>query len=292
MKILLTGATGFIGSHLLKMLISKKYEVVALRRNSSKSQQCASDTPRFRWHEIDDKLSELFACEGFDAVVHLATVYGRKGEAIESLVDANVIFPLRLLQYSCQFGCRKFLHTDTFYTKFDHQYDYLREYILSKKQLVEWCHVFARNHPEVNLYNVRLEHVYGPLDGPDKFIPQIIRKFKCNKHSIDLTSGEQLRDFIFVNDVAEAYMALLELNDSKSGYQEVGVGTGISFSVRNVVEKIKMLTQSSSLLNFGAIPQRKGEIMESLADNSFLSRIHWKPRINIEDGLLQTIKSI
>jgi len=131
--------------------------------------------------------------------------------------------------------------------------------------------------------------MYGPDDNPTKFIPFIIKTLLQNKPSVALTCGKQKRDFIFIDDVARAfYSALLHLKTCNH-YQEFAIGTGKTYAIREVVEVIKKITESSTILNWGALPYRQNELMISCADIKKNEKIHWQAKKSLTYGLKQTV---
>ena len=133
--------------------------------------------------------------------------------------------------------------------------------------------------------------MYGPKDDSSKFVQFVIESLLRNEEKIKLTKGEQKRDFIFIKDVVEAYLKLLEVHDSlEDGFNEFEVGTGESITIKELVVKIKILTgNTKTKLIFGALPYRENEIMESKADITKLRGIGWSPKVSLEDGLKDTI---
>ncbi|MGN7468381.1 NAD-dependent epimerase/dehydratase family protein [Brevibacillus sp. SAFN-007a] len=293
MNVLLTGATGFLGSHLARALLVAGHQVTILKRSTSDCSRLA------------DIASELAACDAdaaaplsafsrhgpFDAVIHAATAYGRKGESDAALVEANVLFPLRLLHACCEQGTRLFVNTDTFSrASLALGATHLAGYHLTKKQFAEWGALTAARHG-LTFANMRLEHVYGPGDQPDKFIPYVIRHCLQDGARLALTSGEQKRDFVYVDDVVEAYLLVLRHKDAlPMGYLDYQVGTGKATTVRELVETIHSLTRSTAKLQFGALAQRSGELMCSQADTRMLQALGWQGRVSLAEGLALTLQ--
>jgi CDP-paratose synthetase len=291
MKLLLSGATGFIGSHLLSALIDEGHQVIALRRLTSKSIIVRkTEKGQLTWLDIDEALEErLSAYQPFDAVVHLATAYFRESAGFLASEKANVEFPLVLLDFSLRGGADLFINTDTFFSREEYKYSYLREYIASKQNFLRWGRVATEMNPGFSFINTRLEHVYGPADADTKFIPALIKDLLDHKAQIPLTSGEQERDFIHVSDVVNAYLTILENKNRFSGFVEVGVGCGVPQSLHSLILEAKSVTRSPSQLLFSAYPQRQGEIMRSSADNSMLKELGWGPTITLTEGISSVV---
>ena len=115
MKILLTGATGFLGSHVLKKFVENQYEVVALKRSTSDLWRIKNVVDKVKYYDIDQiDLEQVFEREGgIDAIVHTATCYGRKGETVLQIEKTNLLFPLELLELAIKYHCLYFYNTDT-----------------------------------------------------------------------------------------------------------------------------------------------------------------------------------
>lgn len=285
-KILLTGVTGFLGSHLAKALLADGYEVVALKRKSSSLHRVASIVQDIDLFDIEGlDFDQLFRdCGKIDAIIHTATCYGRNNESVSDIFAANTEFPLRLLDAGNRAGVGIFLNTDTILDK------YLNLYALSKNQLLQWGKFFSM-HEKIRFGNVRLEHFYGPDDDPTKFSAYVINSCLQNVPELKLTKGEQKRDFIYIDDVVSAYMVLLEKMDScNDSFLEFDVGSGRSVSIREFVETVHRITASKTHLDFGALPYREGEVMHSEADISGLVALGWRCHYDIEAGLNKVIE--
>ncbi len=286
MKILLTGATGFLGSHLLRSFIRNSWQVVIFKRSFSDISRIKDLIKEVKSFDIDVvPLEEPFEeCGPFDCVVHTATNYGRHGETAMEVLKANLSFPLGLLQAATFFNTKTFFNTTTIL------YAYLNHYALSKRQFEDWGRVFA-NQENIQFINIRLEHMYGPGDDPSKFTTWTVQGCLKNIKKLDLTFGEQKRDFIYIDDVVSAYGLLLKkVPNLKDKFQEFDLGTGKAVTVREFAETVRQLTGTETKLVFGAKPYRKHEPMHSEANISRLNEIGWKPRFDLEQGLANTIQ--
>jgi nucleoside-diphosphate-sugar epimerase len=280
-RILLTGVTGFLGSHLAKSLLSFGYEIIALKRKSSSLHRVESTMQYISCIDIDGlDFDEIFRrCGKIDAIIHTATCYGRNDESVSEIFGANTEFPLRLLDAGSRAGVGLFLNTDTILDK------YLNLYALSKNQLLQWGKYFSI-HKKIRFLNIKLEHFYGPDDDPSKFSAYVITSCISNLPELKLTKGEQKRDFIHIDDVVSAYILLLEkMSSFDISFIEFDVGSGQSISIKEFVETVHRLTKSNTILAFGAIPYREGEVMSSEADISGLLKLGWQCRYDIEAGI-------
>lgn len=281
-SVLLTGATGFLGSHLLKVFIENGCQVAILKRSFSDTRRIGEYLDKIQSFDIDILPIETAfeKCGRFDCVIHTATNYGRRGETAVEVFETNLSFPLRLLE------------TATFFNTATILYAYLNYYALSKRQFEDWGRIFA-DQGKIQFVNIKLEHMYGPGDDPSKFTTWIVQSCLKNISKIELTPGEQKRDFIYIDDVVEAYKLLLEKGSQLGdGFQEYDLGSGSAVSIREFVETVERLTGTDTELIFGAKPYRENEIMHSEADISKLLNLGWKPRYDLVAGLKKMIESV
>ncbi|SFK60576.1 NAD-dependent epimerase/dehydratase family protein [Brevibacillus centrosporus] len=293
MLVLMTGATGFLGSHLARGLLRDGHKVAFLKRSRSDCsrisdilpQLCAFDVDRADWEE------QLEACGRIEAIIHAATSYGRQGESLAELVQSNVIFPLQLLELAIRRAVPFFLNTDTFSRVPSVLSSHLSGYNLTKRQFLEWGSLLASSSPTLRFRSLRLEHVYGPMDSANKFVPFVIRSCLQQDDELALTLGEQKRDFIYIDDVVSAFLTVLRrAGDSEEPFLEYEVGTGEATSVRDFVRLVHGLTASKTILRFGALPYAAHEIMLSQANTLPLEQLGWSPQTTLTDGIRNMIK--
>lgn len=280
--ILLTGATGYLGSELLRFWIDQGHNLIVLKRSTSSLKRIQGLQSRFSSYDVDQaNWEESFNQNIIDAVVHVAASYGRKGESLSEIMEANVQFPIRLLDLAIQAGVRYFINTSSSLPK------EINDYSLSKAQFQEWT---KQKKDQIHTVNLVLEYFYGPGDDDWKFISMLVKKLKENVPSIDFTSGKQKRDFIYISDVVSAYdVALNKIEELESG-TDISVGMGTTYSLRSVVELCQKTTGNSlTHLNFGSLPDRKGELTTSQADTKTLESLGWKPKLNLNSGIRKLI---
>jgi nucleoside-diphosphate-sugar epimerase len=284
-KILLTGATGFLGSHLLKRLIEAGADVVILVRETSNKERIKK-LEGFSTFTINKQLSnihELFELYSIDTIIHVATEYGRN-LPFSSVLESNVLFPIKLIESADKNKLNLFVNTDSFFSKFQ-DYIYLREYIMSKKIFKE----YLKSLSDMRVFNLQLEHIYGEFDSNTKFITSLMERMFINEKSIELTEGSQKRDFIYVSDVVDAYMVVLANVQVLGRYVEFEVGTGTSMAVKDFVSKIHHITGSKSDLLFGALPSKVNEIQDSKANNLNLRNLGWNVKFTAETAIKKTV---
>lgn len=285
MNILITGATGFLGSHLAKDLLNRGHEVCILKRSFSDVGRLRPVLSRIRSYNIDQcGLDEPFHRHGrIDAVIHTATCYGRSNESVSTMQETNIAFPLRLLETAANFHVNVFLNTDTL---LDAKVNY---YALSKSQFTEWGRRLADDR-KIHFINFKFEHIYGEDDDESKFVTYVVSKCLKNVPTLDLTRGEQKRDFIYVGDIVRLYALAIEKSDEINQYfTSYNVGTGTPVSIRDFVTMIHQTANSRTKLNFGAVPYRNHEMMEVNIDTAPLEKLGWKSEVSHLLGIRKTI---
>lgn len=286
MKVLVTGATGFLGSNLVKALLAQGHQVVAIKRSSSKTTRIQSITHKIKTYDIDCcSLVDLFREEGkIDAIIHTAASYGRSGENTYAVAMANTFFPLQLLETAADHGCKFFINTDTCLPK------NISRYSLSKSHFLEWGRFFA-DQEKFCFINTKLEHFYGPGDDESKFVTWVINGCLQNVPELKLTAGEQRRDFIYIDDVVRAFTLILQSlgNLGNQWFQQYELGSGRTESIKKIVSMIHEICQSKTHLAFGVLPYRKNEVFESTSDATSLKKLGWSPKISLSEGLKMTI---
>ncbi|MED4912161.1 NAD-dependent epimerase/dehydratase family protein [Brevibacillus centrosporus] len=294
MNVLVTGATGFLGSHIVKALCREGHRVSILKRSSSNCKRIAEVLPELAVYDIDKTTMDVPFRENknIDAIIHTATCYGRNNESLTEIVSANLAFPLQLLETACSFGTKIFMNTDTFSNTRYMVSKHLLGYHLTKKHFREWGRHIAEMN-KIRFINMRLEHLYGPFDSDKKFVSYVVKSCMERVPELLLTVGDQERDFIYVDDAVSAY--LLVLQKGKEGVNsclEYQVGTGKTTSIREFVELAHRKTRSNTILKFGAIPFRKNEIMLSKANIAPLAALGWSCKFGLEAGIEAIIRAL
>lgn len=278
--ILITGINGYLGSHLAEWF-SKANKIIGTEISTSTLDR-VKNKPYLIYGTTELEYQRLFQENEVDTIIHTATTYG-KTQTDGEVLYSNLLSPLNLLGFAIARKCKCFINTDTSLNK------YTSNYSLSKKQFREWLEFRSR---EIKVVNMQLEHFYGPGASDHNFIVNMIKKMRKNSQAIELTKGEQIRDFIYIDDVISAFDLVIMGCKSKKGFFQYEVGSGDGISIRDLLNLMRNLTNSSAELKFGAIPYRMNELMESKADVSNLKRMGWSPVIKIQEGLIRTINGI
>ena len=281
-NILITGINGFLGSNLAKA-ISAKFNIIGLEYSLENLFRVANCNYKI-YSAKEGILDTIFKDQPIDIILHTATIYGRNKEPLEAILATNFMLPFSLFRLGIKYKVQAFINTDTVLDR------NVSPYALSKAQIRDWLQMYSS---DLKVVNMQLEHFYGTGGSMDNFISLLVVKMLANTPLIDLTSGEQKRDFLYFDDVVTAFTTVINKLDSiNDNYSNIQVASGEAVSIKNMVEIIKKLTNSSSVLNFGALPYRPNELMKPNTNSKALRALGWEPHVHIEKGLAETIAYI
>jgi nucleoside-diphosphate-sugar epimerase len=285
--VIVSGATGFLGSRLCVRLAAEGYHVVGLKRSTSSLRRLADTAEEITLVDIDRITpAEALDCVGRpDAIVHAATCYGRDGESHAEVVAANHDLPLALLRAAASSGVETFVNSDTVLPSS------AGTYAASKRRFLEEARPIVRA-AGMRLINLRVQHMYGPGDDDGKFVTRVARACASGAPFLELTSGDQKRDFVYVEDVVDAYVLVLASRGAlPAPCAELDVGSGTAMPVRDLVELIHRLAGSTTELRFGAVSQRPHEAELEAADVKALTTLGWRCRTSLAEGIAKVLET-
>jgi len=284
--ILLTGATGYLGGYLSDHFLSKNYKIIALCLNKKEVFNCKNIYEKNvkRYYLDTTELQTIFKENAINIVIHTATLYGKNKESIENMIQTNVIFPLKVISLAVDYKIELFINTDTILNKD------INAYSLTKNHFIDWISHFSHKIPCANM---KLDHFYGPNDKPVKFIAWLIEQFKNNVEFINLTEGSQTRDFIYIDDVVNAYDYIVKRHDKicTGKINTFEVGTNVKTSIKDLVITLQsLMNNKKTKLKFGSVPYRDNEVLEYEVNTSALRSLGWKPKTLLKQGLENILK--
>ena len=287
MNVLITGASGFLGSRLAHRWHGLGHDVGLLMRPTSSLARVRGLDHKVDIARCSDDSDTIAMVQRLrpDLVLHAACSYGRAGERHLDLFDTNVRLGMVILQALADLGRNtSFLNMGTALGP------EVNAYALSKHQFVQWGRIFATQQATgMSFVNLRLQHMYGPGDDKTKFTSQVLHCCHANKPVLDLTVGDQVRDFVYIDDAVAALAAIADQRAKFGATADIEVGSGAAHTIREFAMAAQRLTHSTTRLNFGAIPYRASEVMHSVADVRALSALGWRPAFDLESGLRRYI---
>lgn len=298
MRVLLTGATGFVGAHTLRRLLELEHTVAIVLRPTSNPWRIQHNLSQVTVLQGDIFQPETLV-EGLkrfqpEAVLHLAW----QGVANAARNDVSQIYTnipgsLKLLQLAAEVGCKHWIglgsqaeygptsqviteHTPTNPTTL---------YGAAKLALGLLCQAVCRQYG-MRFAWLRLFSSYGPMDHPHWMIPYLILSLLRGERP-QLTQGEQLWDYLFVADAAEAICTVLREEGAKGIFN---LGSGEALPLRAIIEYIRDCINPSLPLGFGEIPYRPDQVMHLQANIQRLKALGWEPHTPLQEGLKRTVE--
>ncbi|MBN1259328.1 MAG: GDP-mannose 4,6-dehydratase [Anaerolineae bacterium] len=298
-RVLVTGATGFVGAHLVRRLLEAHEDVHILIRPSSNLWRLQEIETQIKKHSGD-----LADAEGIHDIVteiqpqviyHLATLgaYPFQKDA-EAIIRTNIFGAWNLLKAcagidyevfvnagsSSEYGSKRFAMRET---------DVLEPnsyYAVSKSAQSLLCQHLARseNRP---ICTLRLFSVYGYYEEPTRLVPTLIRRC-LNGQDLSMTSRYTARDFVFVDDVIDAFLQTEAL--AKAGPAIINVGTGVQHTLEDIVAQILTITGARVGVHWGEMEPRIWDTDTWVADITQSRRLlNWTPKTSLDEGLRLTV---
>jgi UDP-glucose 4-epimerase len=300
-RVLVTGGSGFIGSHLVTRLLAEEADVAVTVRygNVVKCERLRWCWDRLRVFEAD--LRNRGAWEGVRAfqpeiVVHLAAYndVGQSFQQVEECFDVNAKGTANLVDL---FGdARRFVYVSTsevyglqtdvpFTERMEPQP--ISPYAITKYAGELYCRMKQRMEANGRTILIRPFNAYGPYQSSKAIIPELILNGLRNI-PIECTAGEQTREFNFVEDLVDGLLRASTLERSVEG--PINLAAGQEIAIRDLVLLIAKLTGTSVQPRIGALPYRPTEIWRMRGDNQRARELlGWEPRTSIEEGLGKTV---
>lgn len=299
-RVILTGATGFVGSHVAEALVREGFSLAILhRKGSDLSRLSGLPSRRVVYFDIDRKdLGHAFRAARPQAVVHLATHYKKNHEPedVPKMVESNIGFPLRLLDEARLNKVSLFVNTGTFFeysaavlpVREDSARRTFNLYAMTKiafeTTLGNYCRRYGLRAATLKLFTP-----FGPRDNPTKLIPTLLADRKMTG-PVSLSEGFQKLDFVYVRDAAEAFVACLrKWPEFPLEHELFNIAGGRPYSIREVVSLIERITHRTLYVHWGGRSVEDYDVV--FADISKARRLlGWSPNYSLEEGLRETLE--
>lgn len=281
MKIALTGGTGFIGSHFLNQALAEDHAILAIRRSpSSKPRIHLDQEPIWLDRQLDEVCSKEL--EGCEVLVHLAAHTGNVPyDSLANCLRWNLIAVLELFEQARQAGIKRFIvagscfeygRSGEHYSEIpsDAPLEPTNSYAASKAvasiALLQW----AKEH-KLSLEILRIFHVYGEGESESRFWPSL-RKAALAGEDFPMTEGEQIRDFMAVEDVARTFLnRATMINWPSAAVQVFNLSSGEPISIRSFAQRCWEHWDANGKLLFGKMSYRSGEVMRYAAGENLIN---------------------
>lgn len=300
MKVLVTGGAGFIGSHLVDRLVQEGHEVIIVDNLVTGKRRNINRAARFYKQDIQSwRLERVFRNERPNVVMHLAAQMDVRKSVEDPMFDAqvNILGTLNVLQQAVKHGVRKVVFSSSGGAIYGEQEMYpapeshvtkpLSPYGLSKLCGEQYLSYYQRSSG-LQVVSLRYANVYGPRQDPEGeagVVAIFIQKMLNNEQAVINGNGRQTRDFVFVEDVVEANLAVMG-PETQGTYN---VGTGAETSINDLFRILVQHTGSTCKEVHG--PAKKGEQARSVIDSTRLRHeLSWEPKGELSEGLKKTVE--
>lgn len=300
MKILITGAAGFIGSHLLHRLVNTNNDLSVIVRQETNLYRIDDIINKVTIFKINstENLPLVFSKNKFDIVIHLATRYTKFSQGWKDNLEmnlSNIVFPSILLELAAQNNVKAFINTGT-----------CAEYKQSKKQINEDSPILPNNYyaatkaafesllkyyslrNKILGINLKLFYPYGEKDNK-KIITLVINSIIKNT-PLSVTKGEQKLNFTYVDDLVDAYIDAIKFVNSehKQNFYSFNIGTDKTHSVREVIKTIEKVSGKKASLSF-SLPYPNTEVMYMTCSYAYANKLLlWYPKTTLREGIKKT----
>lgn len=299
MRILVTGGAGFIGSHLTDRLIAEGHEVAVVDNLSTgKKKNVNREATFYKIDILSPRIERIFKKFRPELISHHAAQMDVRRSVADPLFDAqaNILGLLNVLENGIKYGTKRVIFASSggaiygepecFPASEDHPTRPQSPYGVSKLCGEHYLHYYHKTYG-LEYTNLRYANVYGPRQDPfgeAGVVAIFSQRMLRGEQPIINGNGMQTRDYVFVGDVVEAHMAVLNGNH----HGVFNVGTGRETPVNQLFRHIMAITEAQVKEVHG--PERRGEQIRSCLDASRLHKqADWEPKTNLLDGLKYTV---
>jgi nucleoside-diphosphate-sugar epimerase len=298
-RILVTGAAGFVGAGLTRTLLARGNELHVLLKASTDTWRLDGVLGDLRRHATDlrdeQAIAALVKQVKPEVIFHLAAhgAYPTQTDA-DQIIQSNILGTWNLLKATAQIDYLTFVNTGSsseygFKETATRETDFLEPnsyYSVAKCAQTLLCQHFSRVEKR-SINTFRLYSVFGPYEEPSRLIPTVIRKAMAHEE-LQLVPRDIARDFVFVDDVIDAYLRLDAL--AKLSGEILNIGTGLQSTVGDVVDSVLDLTASKSRANWGAMQPRIWDARIWVGDCTKSYRLlGWRAATPLREGLRATV---
>lgn len=300
-KILITGATSFIGSALIKKLHNDLKIYAVVRPHSTKINTIKPynnvniiECEYSDYNSLSSKIKDEIDC------AILLTWDGVRGQKREDkiLQEKNYLYNMDAVKECIKMNVSSIITggSQAEYGIINYEQKVKEsalckpksQYGMSKLKLYNSCKDICEKN-NIRLIEPRFFSLYGPNDNPQTMIIDILKKM-INSEKCDLTECRQIWDFLYIDDAIDALECLIFSNTSKGIYN---LGSGISKPLKEYVEEMRTLTKTKSVINYGVIPYSRDGIINTNPDvTKLMTEFEWKPRTSFTNGISNIIEDI
>lgn len=289
LKVLVTGASGYIGSELITKLISIGSEVSIIKRSTSDLKRLDHILDKLSVYECNESTQSVLNILGDakpDVVVHLASVFiaEHKSDDVEDLIASNLLFSTQIVEAMKVNNINFLVNAGTSWEHYNNsKYDPVCLYAATKHAFESILEYYIQTS-ELSSITLKLFDTYGPRDTRSKLIP-LLQKLALSGDSLEMSKGEQLIDIVYIDDVIEAFLISISRLQllAVHGSESYAVSSLNPITLKDLVLKYQAASGMRVNISWGAREYRAREVMTPW--NNGCNIPGWSPKVNLKDGL-------
>lgn len=291
-RVVITGATGYLGQCLVRNFAEEGHEVVAIVRPGSKTQALEGRAEHWTYDGSYDSLNALFSKTKIDLVIHVAALatYDTTEHNIAKLVESNITLGSYLLQAMSQHGCRRLINTGSYWQHYDGAaYNPVCLYAAMKEafeKIIDY-YVQAEAFTAVTL---KLTDVYGPKD-PRKKLFHVLGLARNSAAPLMMSGGEQWVNLLYIQDAVAAYAAAADrlFKSQEAGHGVFFAAADEAQTLREIVALYGKISGYPVNVEFGGRPYRAREVMRPFVGERLPG---WQARTSLADGIQKVVQDV
>lgn len=286
---IITGATGFIGSNLVRVLLKNNSKITIITRKNSDYSKILDIKDKLNIYEYNGdiiELANLFNLINPDLVIHLASsfILNHRLDEIDKLIDSNIRFGTQILEAMKLSNCKKIINTSSYYQHYNNEiYNPVNLYAATKQAFEDIIYYYSS---EYNIKSITLElfDTYGENDSRPKIL-NLLNNYANSKKVLDMSLGEQILDITYIDDIVSAYLKTIQLISIKEDNipDKYSLISENRIKLKDLVRLYEQVTNKKINVNLGAKPYRNRQIMNPWDKGKHLPQ--WQARISISEGI-------
>lgn len=288
-KIIVTGATGFIGSRICKRLVEYGHKVSIIARATSSYENLydiEDSIDIFIYDGNIDKLISYFQKNKFDTVIHLASacITEHSKDTVDVIIDSNIKFSTHILEAMKYSNCKKIINTSTYGQHYNNEAYNPSSLYSATKEAFENIIKFYSYEFFINCITLELFDTYGEFDNRSKIL-NILEEYSNKDKILNVSEGNQIMDLLYIDDVVDAYIVSIDLLNEYN-YTEpkkYSLQSNNRVTLKELINMYQNITKNYVNINWGGRPYKSREIMIPWNKGEVLP--NWEPKYTLEEGL-------